>query len=114
MVSSPLRPAFVAQVHEERQRAWQQMQDTFRAQWPEYQRSRRVEIHIPSISAPLSVRDRMTNRRLKENLQMARLTAVADPLVEVVYVCPFVLPSTLVAYYQKMVEVRTRFRLITS
>jgi hypothetical protein len=66
---------------------------------------RRVELHIPSISSPLEVRRRMPNRRLREGGQLSRLCAVADPLVEVVYVSPCVLPETVMAYYRKMIEV---------
>jgi hypothetical protein len=57
------------------------------------------------LCGPLQVRRRLPNRRLREGGQLSRLCAVADPLVEVVYVSPCVLPETVMAYYRKMIEV---------
>ena len=57
------------------------------------------------LCSPCQVRRRLPNRRLREGGQLSRLCAVADPLVEVVYVSPCVLPETVMAYYRKMIEV---------
>ncbi len=44
-------------------------------------------------------------RRLREGSQISRICGVADPLVDIVYVSPFPLPETVLAYYRKMIEV---------
>ncbi len=84
---------------------WQARQTEFTQNWRTIVASRRVEVHIPSISAPLDVRLRVTNRRVRESSQLSRLCGVADPLVDVVYVSPIVLPDTVLAYYKKLIEV---------
>ncbi len=98
---------FVFTQHEsDRSAQWEAQQQDLCDNWAVgWQHVRRVELHIPSISSPLEVRRRMPNRRLREGGQLSRLCAVADPLVEVVYVSPCVLPETVMAYYRKMIEV---------
>jgi len=38
----------------------------------------------------------------KQNMQIARLFALRDPLVDVIYVAPFELPSEIINYYSKV------------
>jgi hypothetical protein len=85
---------------------WEARQAQFCEQWSEIKAVRRVEIHVPSISASFDVRQRVTNRRVKEGSQLSRLCSVQDPLVEVLYISPVVLPETVLAYYKKLIEVR--------
>lgn len=84
---------------------WAALSSQLTTNWKTIQASRRVEIHIPSISAHAAVRRRMPNQKLRENLQFARLCAVEDPLVEVIYVSPFALSDAVTAYYSKLIEV---------
>jgi len=40
----------------------------------------------------------------RQNSQIARLFALKDPLVDVIYVAPFDLPAELLSYYSKVFE----------
>lgn len=46
----------------------------------------------------------MDNFNARQNMQMARLCAVADPLVDIVYVTPFSLTDEVKGYYMKLME----------
>jgi hypothetical protein len=80
------------------------MQDEFKLNWPKLKESRRIEIHINSFS--ISEVQRMTIEKYKqiENAQIARLFTVIDPLVNVIYICPFPLTSEIYNYYLKILE----------
>jgi hypothetical protein len=92
-------------VYENQQREWESMSTTFSQSWKSIKSARRVEIHVPSLSCQPLVRQMLPNQKIKENLQLARLCAVQDPLVEVIYVSPFALTDAVTAYYSKMIEV---------
>jgi len=95
-----------------------QMMEKFRRRWPQIQRRRRVVIHIPSISAEEHVRWGIPHFSTRQNLQMARLCAIADPMVDVIYVAPFALTDDLRSYYQKLLaiggvdDVSHRFKVV--
>ena len=40
----------------------------------------------------------------KQNMQIARLFAIKDPLVDVIYVAPFDLPNEIISYYSKVIN----------
>lgn len=54
----------------------------------------------------------------RENLQITRLFALKNPLVDIIYVCPFDLSSEIVGYYTKVLEIgniehpETRFTVV--
>lgn len=89
----------------EAEERWLKLMESFRRRWPTIQRRRRVVIHIPSISAEEHVRWGIPHFSTRQNLQMARLCAIADPMVDVIYVAPFALTDDLRSYYQKLLAV---------
>lgn len=93
-------------VYDNQQAEWEAMSSAFAQNWKSIKTMRRVEIHVPSLSCQPLVRQMLPNQKIKENLQLARLCAVEDPLVEVIYVSPFALTDAVSAYYSKMIEVR--------
>ena len=40
----------------------------------------------------------------KQNMQIARLFAIKDPLIDVIYVAPFDLPNEIISYYSKVIN----------
>ena len=74
--------------------------------WPQLSQKRRVAIHVPSLSFDEAQRAQgsMGHFATRQNLQMSRLCSVADPLVDVVYVCPFALSDDLSGYYHRLLE----------
>jgi hypothetical protein len=84
---------------------WREMQEEFKARWPEIKRKKRIEIHINSLSCAELKRISMEKFLQRENAQIARLFAVRDPNVDVVYVSPFTLTSDVTGYYMKILEI---------
>ena len=66
-------------------------------------------MHIPSISVESKCRQDMINFTARENLQMIRLCAISDPLVDVVYVSPFNVSDEVKGYYIRMLELGKTF-----
>lgn len=79
--------------------------EAFRARWEVLKGKRRVVVHIPSISRPEAQRRSMPYLALAQSQQLSRLCAVADPLVDVVYVSPLPLSDELLGYYHKLLAV---------
>lgn len=84
---------------------WREMQEEFKARWPEIKRRRRVEVHINSTSVAELKRISMEKFLQRENAQISRLFAVRDPNVDVVYVSPFSLTADVTGYYMKILEI---------
>jgi len=81
------------------------MQEEFRLKWSEVKRRKRIEIHINSLSVHEMKRISMEKFLQRENAQIARLFAVKDPLVDVIYVSPFTLTNDVTGYYMKILEI---------
>ncbi|EDO37640.1 predicted protein, partial [Nematostella vectensis] len=77
-------------------------------EWPRIQQSRRVIIHLPSMGYPQHIRDDLSNISLLQNLQMARLCDIADPKVEVIYICPVEVNEEVYQYYAKLLAMKAR------
>ena len=84
---------------------WREMQEEFKVKWNEIKKRRRIEIHINSISYSEMKRISMEKFLQRENAQIARLFAVKDPNVDVVYVSPFSLTNDVTGYYMKILEI---------
>lgn len=101
----------------EREEIWAQEQSRFESNWDQIKIHRRVVVHIPSLST--SSRLDVENFTIRENLQLARVCAIADPLVDVVYVSPFPLTEDVKGYYMKLLELgglanpESRIRIVT-
>lgn len=50
----------------------------FQEAWPRIKDSRRVVIHIPSLGYAQHIRDELSEIKILQNLQMARLCDIAD------------------------------------
>jgi hypothetical protein len=98
--------------------SWQALSSELRWHWNTIKQRRRVAIHIPSFSLEEHHRLGMPHLAAKQNMQMARLCAVADPLVDVIYVSPFPLSEDVQGYYRKLLELGgcadpgTRFKIV--
>ena len=84
---------------------WKEMQEEFKLKWSDIKRKRRIEIHINSISYSEMKRISMEKFLQRENAQIARLFAVRDPNVDVIYVSPFTLTNDVTGYYMKILEI---------
>jgi len=108
----------IAQKFKEELDAWKQMMQEFKANWNDIKKKRRVEIHINSISIAEMKRMSMEKFMQRENLQITRLFALKNPLVDIIYVCPFDLNQDIINYYTKVLEIgniehpETRFTII--
>jgi len=83
---------------------YQQMALNLQQSWPEYKNQRRVEIHIQSISLDELQRLSLDKFIQRQNAQIARLFALKDPLVDIIYIAPFDLPPEVISYYSKVFE----------
>ncbi len=97
---------------------WQRLTMGFAEKWDDVQEKRRVVIHVPSISREEHQRLTIPNFQIQENLQMSRLCAINDPLVDVIYIAPMEITEDVLSYYEKLLEVggvenpKSRMRII--
>ena len=84
---------------------WRAEAKRFKKNWPATCRKRRVAIHIPSISASAAHAKSMRNYTILQNTQFARVCAIKDPLIEVVYVAPYSVPKDILDYYFTLLEI---------
>jgi hypothetical protein len=70
--------------------------------WESIREGKRVVIHLPSLGHPLWVRGTETEMNMEQSLQLARITDVRDPNVEVVYLSPVPLDREIVDYYSSL------------
>ena len=84
---------------------WRRMREELQAGWASTKRKRRTEIHFHSISRDEQHRLGIPHFQARENMQLSRLCALADPLVDIVYVAPFEINDDVRSYYAKLLEV---------
>jgi hypothetical protein len=70
--------------------------------WSKVQAGKRVLIHLPSLGHPLCVRGTEMALNMEQSLQLARITDVQDPNVEVVYISPVEVDSEVLDYYTRL------------
>ncbi|KDO28304.1 hypothetical protein SPRG_06354 [Saprolegnia parasitica CBS 223.65] len=85
-------------------RTWETQMTTFHANWDKIKMQRRVVVHVPSFSAEERARLNMDNFAIRQNLQMARLCAIADPNVDVIYISPFELSVDIQKYMMRLLQ----------
>ncbi len=95
----------VEEINNENLFVWREMMDDFKAKWPTIRSQKRIEIHINSLSIYELQRISMNKFLQRENSQLARVLAVRDPNVEVIYVSPFQMTSDVLGYYFKILEI---------
>jgi hypothetical protein len=84
---------------------WEAMQEKFKMDWDYIKTKPRTELHIPSMSREESVRSRIPNFSLRQNIQLSRVACVQDSNVDMIYVSPYTLVDDIKAYYNKLLEV---------
>ncbi|XP_065836178.1 IQ domain-containing protein H-like [Oscarella lobularis] len=72
--------------------------------WASISKSRRVIIHIPSKGYPEDIRETLKDFPISQNYQMARISDIRDPLVEVIYISPVTLSDETLQYYIKLMR----------
>ncbi|KAF0696818.1 Aste57867_12480 [Aphanomyces stellatus] len=105
-------------VREADMRAWEAQMQRFRAHWDRIKLQRRVVVHVPSFSADERTRLKMENFSIRQNLQMARMCAIADPNVDIIYISPFELSPDVQKYQVRLLQLggiadpQTRIRML--
>ncbi|XP_018408321.1 PREDICTED: IQ domain-containing protein H [Nanorana parkeri] len=74
--------------------------------WNHIRTCRRSIIHIPSLGYTEEQRAQATDLHIEQNLQMGRLCDIADPNVDVIYICPVKLDEEMAQYYRKLLGLR--------
>ncbi|KAL4463088.1 hypothetical protein ABPG74_007089 [Tetrahymena malaccensis] len=72
--------------------------------WPVLKLKSRVEIHINTFSYDELKRLSMEKVSQRQNMQITRIFALKDPNLELIYISPYELPSEVVNYYYKILE----------
>ncbi|ETV97891.1 hypothetical protein, variant [Aphanomyces invadans] len=99
-------------------RIWDAQMQRFRANWDSIKMQRRVVVHVPSFSSEERTRLKMENFSIQQNLQMARMCAIADPNVDIIYISPFELSPDIQKYQVRLLQLggiadpQTRIRML--
>lgn len=83
---------------------WKEMMKEFKAAWKETKSSRRLEIHLNSLSYSHYKNSTIEKFAEKENNQISRIIALVDPNVEIVHVSPFRLGNEILSYYFSILQ----------
>ena len=109
----------LADLQTSRLNAFKQLQMTFFRRYASLKERKRVIIHLPSFGAESFQRHSMEYLATFQNSQMARLTSLQDPRVEVIYIAPFPLSDEILHYYYKILslggvqDAEKRLRVVT-
>lgn len=76
----------------------------FKKDWKVIKLNKRIEIHINSYSFEDTKRLTMEKFLQRQNTQISRIFNLRDPMVEIIYVCPFDLPAEIINYYHKVLD----------
>lgn len=78
---------------------WNMIMSQFKSNWKEIRQSKRIEIHINSLSYSSIVNCTISKFNERQNNQMTRLIALLDPNVEIIYVSSYEIPDDVINYY---------------
>ncbi|KPA80269.1 hypothetical protein ABB37_04567 [Leptomonas pyrrhocoris] len=81
---------------------WRQTMEEFKAAWPQIQEGRRTILHIPSLSYPTYQAKKVSFFEAQQLGQLTRLSMLADPRVQVVFVVPEKPEQEIRQYYEKL------------
>lgn len=84
---------------------WKDTMDQFLQDWPKIRESKRVIIHIPSLSFPAFQCKQIPFYDCFQAAQMMRLADLRDPNVEIILVAPFKLEKEAFLYYMNVLKV---------
>lgn len=101
-VKSARRSAALA--FKKRMEEWKVMQDKFKQDWPNIKQSKRLEIHLPSLSYDENLRVTMDRFSVRQNLQIARLFNLQDANLSIIYLSGFSIPEEIMSYYRRVLE----------
>jgi hypothetical protein len=93
-----------ANLFKEKMNEWKIIQQKFRNEWPGIKKSRRLEIHISSLSIDELRRLTMDKFLVRQNLQLSRIFAIQDVNVEIVLISAFEMTPEVIGYYTKILE----------
>lgn len=91
-------------VKETRLIKWKQTMANFTAQWPTIRESKRTIIHIPSLSFPAFHTKHIPFFIQQQLGQLTRLSDLADPNVDIVFVVPFKPEAEILTYYETLLQ----------
>mmetsp|Transcript_30 Transcript_30/g.78 ORF Transcript_30/g.78 Transcript_30/m.78 type:complete len:1089 (+) Transcript_30:71-3337(+) len=87
------------------QERFRQLQLDLCGRWDTLKNKKRVVVHVPALSREEAQRVSIQDFVVRQNGQLARLTWIADPSVEVIYVSPFPLSPDVLQYYGKLLQI---------
>ncbi|CAD8077422.1 unnamed protein product [Paramecium primaurelia] len=79
-------------------------QNVFKEEWPYLKLQQRFEIHLNSFSFEEIKRLSMDKFPQRQNTQITRIFNLQDPLVHIIYIAPYDLPSELIDYFYKILN----------
>ncbi|CAD8177263.1 unnamed protein product [Paramecium pentaurelia] len=79
-------------------------QNVFKEEWPYLKLQQRFEIHLNSFSFEEIKRLSMDKFSQRQNTQITRIFNLQDPLVHIIYIAPYDLPSELIDYFYKILN----------
>jgi IQ domain-containing protein H len=88
----------------EKMAEWKNIQNKFKMEWNTVKVKKRLEIHINSLSIDELRRLTMDKFLVRQNIQMARIFAIQDPNVDILYVSAFEMTPEVLGYYTKILE----------
>ncbi|KAG5473674.1 hypothetical protein LSCM1_04301 [Leishmania martiniquensis] len=92
----------IRSLHETRLTQWQQTMKEFKAAWPRIEESRRTIVHLPSLSYPMYQAKKMPFFEARQLGQLTRLSMLADPRVQLVFVVPVRPEAEIQEYYMSL------------
>ncbi|CAD8086017.1 unnamed protein product [Paramecium sonneborni] len=79
-------------------------QNVFKEEWSYLKLQQRFEIHLNSFSFEEIKRLSMDKFPQRQNTQITRIFNLKDPLVHIIYIAPYDLPSELIDYFYKILN----------
>lgn len=96
-----------------------ELTEQLKKEWALVSNGPRIEIHLCGLNYDEFQRTTMSKFSQRQNVQITRLFALRDPAVHIIYVTPYTLPSDLIIYYSKVLELcgvtdfKERFSTVT-